>query len=45
MKTKAGLVGLADTRITTGSEVFVSKKVSTLRAPWSNLQMTNPTKP
>lgn len=31
MKTKAGLVGLADTRITTGSEVFVSKKVSTFQ--------------
>lgn len=31
MKTKAGLVGLADTRITSGSEVFVSKKVSTFQ--------------
>jgi putative proteasome-type protease len=29
MKVKGGLVGLADTRITSGTEVFVSKKVST----------------
>ncbi|HXC62909.1 MAG TPA: peptidase, partial [bacterium] len=29
MKLKHGLVGLADTRITSGTEVFVTKKVST----------------
>jgi putative proteasome-type protease len=29
MRLKGGLVGIADTRITSGSEVFVSKKVST----------------
>jgi putative proteasome-type protease len=29
MKLKSGLVGLADTRITSGSEVFVTKKVTT----------------
>ena len=31
MKVKSGLVGLADTRITSGTEVFVSKKVSTFQ--------------
>jgi putative proteasome-type protease len=29
MRLKGGLVGIADTRITSGSEVFISKKVST----------------
>ena len=31
MRLKGGLVGIADTRITSGSEVFVSKKVSTFQ--------------
>ena len=29
MRLKGGLVGIADTRITSGSEVFISKKVTT----------------
>lgn len=31
MKLKSGLVGLADTRITSGTEVFVTKKVTTFQ--------------
>jgi putative proteasome-type protease len=31
MKLKSGLIGLADTRITSGSEVFVTKKVTTYK--------------
>jgi len=41
MKLKSGLVGLADTRITSGSEVFVTKKVTTYHSQGPMFVMTS----